>query len=93
MIINRSALQLAVDVHSNVDNWAQNTFYSHPQITAVPSQLERTLTSKLHWLKYYVPPNPTSTVYVTEPIINVGTLAIIYETYHNESYSTLKKSC
>jgi hypothetical protein len=48
------------------------------------------ITKKLHWLKYYVPPNPTSTVYVIEPIINSDIPAIVYETYHNDAYGTIK---
>ena len=82
--------QLAVDVHSNVGNWAQNTFLFSPVSNSSSESIGRNITGKLHWLKYYVPPNPTSTVYVTEPIINTGTPAIIYETYHNDTYSTIR---
>ena len=46
--------------------------------------------SKLSWLTYYVPPNPTSTVYVTAPLINAGIPALVYETFHNDSQETIK---
>jgi len=82
--------QLVVDVHSNVGNWAQNTFLFSPVNNSRSESIGKNITNKLHWLKYYVPPNPTSTVYVTEPIINSGIPAIVYETYHNDTYNTIK---
>ena len=82
--------QLAIDIHSNVGNWAQNTFLFSPVNNSRSESIGMNITNKLHWLKYYVPPNPTSTVYVTEPIINAGIPAIVYETYHNDSYNTIK---
>ena len=46
--------------------------------------------NKLPWLTYYVPPNPTSTVYVTTPLINAEIAALVYETFHNDSQETIK---
>ena len=88
--ITSNHYQLAVDVHSNVGNWAQNTFLFSPVNNSRSESIGMNITHKLHWLKYYVPPNPTSTVYVTEPIIKTGIPAIVYETYHNDTYTTIK---
>ena len=82
--------QLAIDIHSNVGNWAQNTFLFSPVNNSRSESIGMNITNQLHWLKYYVPPNPTSTVYVTEPIINAGTPAIVYETYHNDTSTTIR---
>jgi hypothetical protein len=88
--INNQNYQLAIDIHSNVGNWAQNTFLFSPVNNSTSESIGMNITGQLKWLKYYVPPNPTSTVYVTEPIINAGTPAIVYETYHNDTYRTVK---
>ncbi len=88
--ITNENYQLAVDVHSNVGNWPQNTFLFSPVISSRSESIGMNVTNKLHWLKYYVPPNPTSTVYVTEPIINAGIPAVVYETYHNDTSRTIR---
>jgi hypothetical protein len=56
----------------------------------IATLLKLTNNNKLNWLKYYVPPNSTITFYVTEPIINAGIPVIVYETYHNDIYTTIK---
>ncbi len=80
--------QLAVDVHSNVGNWQENRFIFTPVEKEGSKQIALNITSKLPWLTYYVPPNPTSTQYVTAPLINGGIPSVLYETYFNESYQT-----
>ena len=88
--IENQNFQLAIDVHSNVGNWAENRFLFAPVNGSKAETIGMNIKSKLPWLAYYVPPNPTSTVYVTTPLINAGIPAIVYETYHNDSSETIK---
>jgi len=44
--------------------------------------ITRSIINKIHSITIYIPPNPTSPKYVTEPIANAGIPAIIRETYH-----------
>jgi len=81
---------LAIDVHSNVGNWAKIKFLFAPVNGSKAESIAMNIKSHLPWLAYYVQPNPTSTVYIIEPLINSGTPAIVYETYHNDSYGTIK---
>lgn len=76
---------LAVDVHSNVGNWEKNRFIFAPVAGSSSETVGRNLSNELPWLSYYVPPNPTSTVYITEPLINAGVPALVYETFHNDT--------
>jgi hypothetical protein len=82
--------QLAIDVHSNVGNWAKNRFIFSPVNGSSAESIAMNITGQLPWLSYYVPPNTTSTVYVTVPLINAGIPAVVYESYHNDSYETVK---
>jgi hypothetical protein len=83
-IINQK-YDLTVDVHSNVGNWEKNRFIFAPVSGSSSESIGKNLSNELPWLSYYVPPNPTSTVYVTEPLINAGVPALVYETFHNDS--------
>jgi len=86
---SRENFNLAVDVHSNVGNWAENTFIFSPVEGGSSESIGRQIVANNYWLKYYVPPNPTSPVYLTIPLINAGVPSVIYETYSNESYQTI----
>jgi hypothetical protein len=83
-IINQK-YALTVDVHSNVGNWEKNRFIFAPVPESSSESIGKNLSNELPWLSYYVPPNPTSTVYVTEPLINAGVPALVYETFHSDS--------
>jgi hypothetical protein len=80
---------LAIDVHSNVGNWAENTFIFSPLNNSTSQYIGMNITNHLSWLTYYVPPNPTSPEYLTVPLNNMGVPAVIYETYSNNSYQTM----
>jgi hypothetical protein len=82
--------QLTIDVHSNVGNWAKNRFIFSPVNGTSAESIATNITDQLPWLSYYVPPNPTSPLYVTVPLINAGIPAVVYESYHNDSYETIK---
>ena len=88
--IEKQNFQLVVDVHSNVGNWAETRFIFSPVDGTKAESIGMNIKSKLPWLSYYIPPDPTSPAYVTIPLINAGTPAIVYETYHNDSSSTIK---
>ena len=81
---------LVVDVHSNVGNWAENTFIFSPVNNSTSQRIAMEIKNQLQWLNYYVPPNPTSPEYLTAPLINMGVPAVIYETYSNDSYQTIQ---
>lgn len=83
-IINQK-YKLTVDVHSNVGNWDESRFIFAPVAGSSSESIGRNLSNELPWLSYYVPPNPTSTIYVTEPLINAGIPALVYETFHDDS--------
>ncbi|ADZ09958.1 hypothetical protein Metbo_1734 [Methanobacterium lacus] len=85
-IINQK-YNLTIDVHSNVGNWEKTRFIFAPVAGSSAESIGKNLSNELPWLSYYVPPNPTSTVYVTEPLINAGIPALVYETFHNDSDS------
>ena len=86
---SKENFNLAVDVHSNVGNWDENTFIFSPVDGSSSESIGRQIVSNNSWLKYYVPPNPTSPAYLTIPLINSGVPSVIYETYSKESYQTI----
>lgn len=88
--IKSQKFQLAIDVHSNVGNWQETRFVFSPVNGSKAESTAMELKNKISWLKYYVPPNPTSPQYVTIPLIQAGIPAIIYETYYYDSYETTK---
>jgi len=83
--------QLVVDIYSNAGNWAQNLFIFAPVTGSSSETIGKEISSKIFWLTYYVPPNPTSPEYLTIPLINSGVPAVIYETYIKEPYQTTKE--
>jgi hypothetical protein len=82
--------QLAVDVHSNVGNWQETRFIFSPVNGTKAESIAMNLKSRLTWLQYYIPPNPTSPTYVTIPLIEAGIPAVIVESYHYDPYETTK---
>ena len=87
--VSAEHFNLAVDVHSNVGNWAQKTFLFSPVNNTSSESLGLNLTNELTWLAYYIPPSSTSPEFVTIPIINAGVPAVIYESYSNDSNETV----
>ena len=86
--IVKNDFQLAVDVHSNVGNWKENRFIFTPAEKEGSKETAVKIKAELPWLTYYVPPNPTSTQYVTVPLIDGGVPSVLYETYAREPYGT-----
>jgi hypothetical protein len=82
---------LTIDVHSNVGNWKENQFIFSPVKGSSSEDIAMKINNKICWLTYYVPPNPTSTSYVTIPLIKAGIPAIIYETYVKNSVQTINE--
>ena len=89
--IKDEKFNLAVDVHSNVGNWAENRFIFSPVSGSSAEKIAYQIKDQLPWLAYYVPPNPTSPTYVTQPLIDAGVPAVIYETYVQDSYETMRQ--
>jgi len=71
---------------SNRGNWKENRFILAPVSGSSSECYAKEIKNKLSWLTYYVPPNPTSTQYVTGPLIKAGAPAVIYENYNKDSY-------
>ena len=88
--IEKQKFQLTIDVHSNVGNWVGTRFLFAPVNGTKAETIAMNIKNQLPWLTYYVPPDPTSPSYVTIPLNNAGIPAIVYETYHNDSYTTIK---
>ncbi|KAF5062767.1 hypothetical protein DSECCO2_301540 [anaerobic digester metagenome] len=86
--ILKNKFQLAVDVHSNVGNWKENRFIFTPIEKNDSKKIAMNIKAEIPWLTYYVPPNPTSTQYVTLPLINGGVTSVLYETYAHDPYET-----
>jgi len=84
--IAKNDFNLAIDVHSNSGNWKENRFIFAPVNGSESESYAKKIKSQLDWLSYYVPPNPTSTDYVTGPLIKTGVPAMVYETYNKESF-------
>lgn len=82
--------KLAVDVHENVGNWAENTFIFSPVSNGRAQIIGMEIINKLPWLTYYVPPNPTSPEYLTTPLNNKGVPSLVYEIYKEDSNQTIK---
>lgn len=86
---------LVIDVHSNKDDKYQKQFF-----VVVPTPDERSMhyankiISEIPGLVYYMPPGddgPKSPAYVTIPVINSGTPAIVYETNRTDPYEVTLK--
>ncbi|MDD3753102.1 MAG: hypothetical protein PHQ17_00895 [Methanobacterium sp.] len=82
--IKASKYNLVVDVHSTKGDYPETKFISVPSDDKRSRLLAHLIVSKISWLIFYVPPfdgGPTSGPYVTIPIIESGTPAMVYETY------------
>ena len=81
---------LAVDVHSNKgDDFQKENFVYVTKNETKSMSIADNLTFEMPWIVYYTPPSeygPKSPLYVTIPLINSGTSAIIYESYRYEPY-------
>lgn len=89
-IINNS-YQLAVDVHSSNGSYQVDRFVFAPARGNKSIFIAMELEDKISWLKYYYPPNPSSTEYVTLPLIQNGVPSIVYEAYKHDSNTTTKE--
>lgn len=81
---------LVVDVHSNVGNWQYRKFVFSPISGTSSESFARTIKDRIGWLAYYYPPNPTSTQYITVPLIQGGVPAFVYEVYTYDAFDTVK---
>ncbi len=82
---------LTVDIHNNYginDGYAVGWFLHVPTPDEESSKLMNQIIAKVPGLVSYDPPDPTSTSYVTIPIIDNGTPAIIYESYGYDTSET-----
>ncbi|MGI6483449.1 MAG: pseudomurein-binding repeat-containing protein [Methanobacterium sp.] len=89
--ILRKKYTLTVDVHNNVGNWAKTRFIFSPVSGTKAETIARTIKSKISWLSYFYPPNPTSLQYVTIPLIKGGVPAVVFEVYYYSPYATVYK--
>jgi len=81
--------QLVIDVHRNAGSWKENIFIFAPA-NGTSESIGMEISRNIPWLKYYVPPNPTSPPYLTIPLIKSGVPSVVYETYSKEAYETTR---
>ncbi len=95
--IKKNNFNMAVDIHSNRGFYKQKRFICVPINDLKSKQLALNIRNEIPWLVYYVPPKekgPSSPKFVTVPIIQSGTPAVVYETYAYEPYDvTVKHAC
>lgn len=82
--------QLAVDIHSSNGSYAITRFVFAPTKDSKSISIAHELANKISWMGYYYPSDPSSTAYVTIPLIKAKIPAIIYETYKYDSNSTIR---
>lgn len=88
--IKKGKYSLVVDVHSTKGDYPETRFISVPSDDRRSRFLANLIVSKIPWLVFYIPPfdgGPTSGPYVTIPIIESGTPAMVYETYTYASFT------
>ena len=88
--IKKGKFSMVVDVHSTKGDYSETRFISVPSEDSRSNLLAHLIVSKIPWLVFYVPPldgGPTSGPYVTIPIIQSGTPAMVYETYTYASFN------
>lgn len=88
--IIKNHYQLAVDIHSSNGSYAVTRFVFVPTTDNKSLSIARELANKISWLSYYYPSDPSSTEYVTIPLIKAGIPALVYETYKYDSNATTK---
>jgi hypothetical protein len=88
--IAQNHFNLAVDIHSNRGgNFLKEVFIFVPKNDTKSMSISNNLIAGIPWVVYYTPPaedGPKSPAYVTIPLINSGTPALIYESYRYEPY-------
>ena len=92
-IINNNYM-LTLDIHSNYganDGYSVGWFLNVPINDNESLELLNQVINKVPGLELYDPPYPTSPMYITIPIIENGTPAIIYESYGYDTLETQKK--
>jgi hypothetical protein len=80
--------QLAMDIHSNKgrdDNYAVSWFLFVPEGDDITNKIAKELQSKITGIGMYDPPYASSPEYVTMPLIQNGTPAVLYEAYEYDS--------
>lgn len=81
--------QLAVDAHSSNGSYAVTRFVFVPTTDNKSLSIALELANKISWMGYYYPSDPSSTEYVTIPLIKAGIPALVYEAYKYDSNSTI----
>ncbi|MGZ7117137.1 MAG: hypothetical protein ACXVHS_06780 [Methanobacterium sp.] len=81
---------LAADIHANDGNYKEKWFVFAPNEDKNSRSFALKIVNNVSGLVYYNPPSQTSPKYVTIPIIESGIPAIVYETYHYDSYDVTK---
>jgi hypothetical protein len=89
--IIKNHYQLAVDIHSSNGSYAVTRFVFVPITDNESLSIARELANKISWLSYYYPSDPSSTEYVTVPLINAGIPSVVYETYKYDSNATTRE--
>ena len=88
--IQKQGFNLAIDIHSNRGKYQRKRFIYVPLTSQSSETTASQMVNQINWLTIYDPPNPTSTSYVTIPLIKSGIPSIVYETYMYEPYNTTK---
>lgn len=84
-------LSLVVDIHSNRGNWDENQFIFSPSQEDISADYANQVVNNLRFSTYFVPPNPTSTAYLTMPLIEGGVPAFIYEEFDQNSFELMEE--
>ena len=77
---------LAVDAHYSNGHWGVSRFMFTPrENNTLSNQIAHGICDNFEWMTYYVPPDPTSPAYVTEPLNDGNVSAVIYEAYTEDA--------
>ena len=77
---------LAVDVHYSNDHWGVSRFIFTPrENNTLSNQIAHGICDNFEWMTYYMPPDPSSPAYVTEPLNDGNVSALIYEAYTEDA--------
>lgn len=91
-VINQN-YNLALDIHSNrgvADYSKTQKFIFAPAEDTKSKSISLKILDKVPGFVYYTPASQTSPRYVTIPLVNAGTPAVVYETYIHDSYQTTR---
>ena len=81
---------LVVDVHANWGNWDENQFVFSPVSGGNGEKLANKVLENCTFSTYYYPPNPTSHVYLTQPLNEAGVPAFFWEEYVKNTPEKMK---